>query len=100
MTWLETTEGRQFAAVRGQCDECKRLQVSFDAALFGSRRDRRIAQGELIDHMRDVVHMDPPRARDSYTSDYNPDRPWGPAGRPPLPSSVLVGIPQTPAPAA
>jgi len=60
MSWLETAAGRQFAVARGRCDECQRLQVPCDAALFGSRRDQRIAKGELIDHLRDVVHTDPP----------------------------------------
>ena len=92
MSWLETAESRQFAVVRGRCDECQRLQVPCDAALFGSQRERRTAQGELIDHLRDVVHTDPPRARNSYTCDHDPDRPWGPA-RPPLPNNPTAGAP-------
>ena len=66
MSWLETANGdRRFASVRGACAECERLQLAWDASLFStSRRDRRIARGELIDHMRDVVHLDAPPARE------------------------------------
>lgn len=92
MTWLETADGSQRdAVVRGQCDRCAQLQVACDAALFGDRRARRLAVGELIDHMRDVIHIEPQPVpeRRRYREDlaWWPDRP---DGRQPLPSTVLA----------
>ena len=93
MSWLETTGGRQFAAVRGECNECERLWLARDVAQLDSDTVHlAVAQRRLTTHMQDVLHMDPPP---SYR--YVADRPWAlPDGfttLPPLPSSVIAGTP-------
>jgi len=62
MSWLETADGRQLDAVHGKCATCGTLQLALSISLFGSKRERRHALGDLRDHMRDVVHLDGPPA--------------------------------------
>jgi len=94
VSWLAMSNGdRQHATVRGQCQECEALWLARDTAQIDSRTERlALATRRLITHMQDVIHMDPPPARDHFLpDDYDPERPFGGlTRRPPLHSSVVA----------
>ncbi len=72
MSWLQTADSSEHAAVRGQCPECERLEVAWSIALFDSPELAALAQRRLIAHIAETVHLEPPPARERYDS----DRPW------------------------
>ncbi len=87
MSWLETADGRQHAAVRGACPQCEALWLVRDVALIDSGAGRLAkATRALMTHMGDVLHTDPPAARPG-------DPPPVVFLRPPLPNSVLTVSP-------